>query len=156
MGNDAPEPGVHYWLTGEAGAALLVAMILGALLLVHVLAPLALARAMPPAEVRRAYRAIVPALNRAAAVLLVLAAALSWDRPDTVWLGVAAILFLYADYVVRPAMQQARDEWDAGDAGAEMPFRRLHRRLFGISFMCVVVLLLVFLRLAADAGRTPS
>ena len=149
MDSDAVASGIWHWLTPEAGAALLAAMTLGAMALAHFMLPIALGRALAPADARQAYRALVGLLNRTAVLVLAVGGLLAWGHADIVWFGTAALMLLYIDFVLRPAMDHFRDLWDGGDETAEMPYRRSHRRHFGVNFVVWLILLLVFVRLVA-------
>ncbi len=93
-------------------------------------------------------RAAFPVYYKLLAVLSAIASVLVWYRVESVALAAVCAIFVFAWLVMLPRVDRVRMAKSTGDPAATRTFARLHRLSVVLNLVQLVVLLVVFLRLA--------
>ncbi len=123
----------------EIAAGLVIALVLGGMAFFSfVFSPLVFLKL--PVETGGPFmRAVFPWYFLAIAVLFAVAAVLLWERPGLAMLmATMAVLALGNRQVMMPRIDRMRERFQAGEAGAEKKFDRLHRASVGIGLMQMI------------------
>ncbi len=134
------------WFTFHVAALVLVAALFGGMLFFAALfAPLVF-RTLPREEAAAFMRTIFPTYHRTMgiiALIAILPLAPQWSYgPEVATLAVVAAGFIFANSVLRPRIDAARD------SGNRALFRRLHRASVIINMAQLVAVTVVLVRLA--------
>lgn len=137
------------WLDTGALATLLAALALGGMVFFSfVMAPLTF-RTLPAETAALLIRASFPVYYRLMAAFTGAAAVLVWHRAEAIALALLCAAFVLAWLVLLPRINTHREGKAAGDAAATRAFARLHRLGVALNLAQLVILLVVFMRLAA-------
>ena len=133
----------------HTGATLFTGLALGAMMFFSfILAPL-LFRRLGVETAATFMRGAFPVYYKVMAALTGLAAALVYYRGEALVLAATCALFVLGWLFLLPLVERQRAGRAAGDEAATRAFRRLHRMSVFVNMAQIVVLLVVFMRLAA-------
>lgn len=137
------------YLNFHTGALFLTALVVGGMVFFSFVAAPTAFRALGSEHGGRYIRAVFPLYYRTMLACSLGAAILVYYRIDGWLLALVAGLFLFADVVLRPAINRYRDAHLAGDARARTPFRWLHGLSMLVNLVQLGIAGFVLLRLAA-------
>ena len=139
---------ISYYANFHTLALFFAALVLGAMMFFAAVVTPTVFRALPDGPRTQYLSALFPVYYRNLAFLSILAGGFIWYRAESYWLWAVAVLFLFADIVLRPLIEKYRAGRDAGDAAAKRTFGLLHRASVLINLAQMGIMIVVFFRLA--------